>query len=133
MDPIARQILNTLKCPLCQSQIDFYIVNNSHNMYRYNFGCVVDWQHYRFKFDYSDILFKIEYETVMVYDNNYLYNITQYCDNRTEIVINTVDAEHRIIDNKKKILFNYDKRLFDFTKTNQEKIINRIKTILVFQ
>jgi len=76
----------------------------------------------------------VEYETVVVYEGKHQYHLTQYDDNRTELFVYDVDAENRIIDvkDKKPFLGRYSQKMFDFTNTTKEKIINRVKTILVF-
>ena len=135
MDPIAKQILNTLKCPLCKARIDLLDWKDVSDGRKYNFCCSSNWEHYRNFFVHWQPVIYIEYETVVIYEGHRKYHLTQYDDNRTEIFIYDVDAENRIIDDKdkKKPVFRYDKKLFDFSNTNQEKIINRVKTILVFQ
>lgn len=69
-----------------------------------------------------------------MYERKHKYEITQYEDNRTEILVLDVDPENRVIDNKEKVapLFRFPKHLFDFKNTTKEKVLNRVKTILVF-
>lgn len=102
---------------------------------KYNYCCATNWEHYRIFFVHWKPVFYIEYETVVIYENSRQYHITQYNDNRTELFIYDVDAENRIVDSKDKKYspLRYDKKLFDFTNTSQDKMVNRIRTILVFQ
>lgn len=69
-----------------------------------------------------------------MYEGKHQYHLTQYDDNRTELFVYDVDAENRILDvkDKKPFLARYSQKMFDFTNTTREKIINRVKTILVF-
>lgn len=139
MDPIAKQILNNLKCPQCGGQIDLFewksIYKGLHPDHQYNFSCVANWEHYRLFFNHWDPPFNdIEYQTVTVYDGKRMYNITQHNKSQlTNVQIFHVDAENRIIEEPIIKGFQYDKWLFDFTNTTPEKIINRVRTIMVFQ
>lgn len=134
MDPIAKAILNSLKCPICQSRIDLLDWKDRSDGKKYNFCCSSNWEHYRCFFVHWEPVFRIEYETVIVYEGKHQYRITQYDTQRTEIFIHNVDAENNIIDSRGKGpgKFEYPKHLFDFAKTNREKLVNRVKTILVF-
>ena len=141
MDKFAKQILNSLRCPICGGQIDMihsYISKKGNN-----FSCVYDSMHYALKFAHEIAVPKILHENVMIYNESHLYDIRQtyfighppYCipQNSTSIFIRDVDKEHRIIDDGVFKTFTYYKSLFVFSKTDREKIIGRIKTILVFQ
>jgi hypothetical protein len=100
----------------------------------YNYCCVKDWEHYRIYLVHWQPPIIIEYEAVIIYDGKYKYQITQYRPSETRIVIWDIDAENRVIDLKeKKTTFSFNKMLFDFSNTTKEKILNRVKTILVFQ
>lgn len=134
MDPVAKAILNSLKCPICQSRVDLLDWKDRSDGRKYNFCCSSSWEHYRCFFIHWEPVYRIEYETVVVYNGKHQYRITQSEDNKTEILTNEVDAENRVVDKRGgpgKILFNL--HLFDFSKTNREKLMNRLKTILVFQ
>lgn len=140
LDPVAKQILNSIKCPICKSPVDLLDWKVKSDTRKYNFCCAADWQHYRFFFIHWEPVHRIEYENVIVYEGRHKYEITQFydllnLDGKTEILIFDVDPENRVIDTKEKKApkFSYDKRLFDFSQTNREKIVNRVKTILVFQ
>lgn len=101
---------------------------------KYNFCCSSNWEHYRCFFVHWEPVHRIEYETVIVYLGKHKYVLTQFDDQHTEIATHEVDAENRVVDKRGgpgKIRF--DLHLFDFAKTNREKVMNRLKTILVFQ
>lgn len=137
MNSLIKKTLNLLKCPVCKSQIDLLGWKDKSDGRKYNFCCASNWEHYRLLFVHWEVMPYIDYETVVVYNDHHMYHVTQYFDNgnnKTEIFIYEVDAENRIIDSKDKktLKLSYDKKLFDFSQTNKEKIINRIKTILVF-
>jgi len=81
-------------------------------------------------------IIKIDRECVNLYEENRKYSITKsYVDSHiiTEIKVYETDLEHRVIFNfkEKKLVMNID--LFDFANFDQDKAINRIKTIFVFQ
>lgn len=77
---------------------------------------------------------RIEYETVIVYHGRHKYVITQSEDKTTVIQTLDVDAENRVIDNRGgPNPISFDFHPFDFTQTNQISLMNRLKTILVFQ
>ena len=140
MDPIAKRILNSLKCPVCSGQIDLIGYDSAKQKSKdVNFTCVYDPEHYAIWLVHWDAPIRLEFERATVYEGRYQYQVTQqhylagFPINRTNITIREVDPEHRILDNNPTKLFTYQKHLFDFTKTNREKLVNRIKTILVFQ
>lgn len=78
---------------------------------------------------------RVEYETVILYEGRWQYRISQFEANTTEIYVSRVDAENRVIEDPDRPpkVFKFQQKLFDFSKTNREKIANRVKTILVFQ
>jgi len=87
---------------------------------------------------------RIEKETVSIYEGRHKYVIMQHNYPNlypvTSINVYDVDAENRVIDKKINQVpkdlqpaFSFDKKLFEFSKTTRDKILNRIKTILVFQ
>lgn len=119
---------------MCHGQIDLVDWTVKQPGRKYNFCCVNDWEHYRIFFiHWESVINFIEYETAVVYEGRHKYEITQQ-NNETHLLIYKVDAENRVIDeNEPNANFVYDKHLFDFSKTNREKIVNRVKTILVFQ
>lgn len=139
MDPLAKKILNSLKCPICGGQIDLLSYNKPTSRKGNNFGCVVDQMHYALFFVHWEDPVRIEKEVVWLYEGTYLYEVVQehYFLGRpipgTDIYMKPVDPEHRVLDNVKPKYLHFNKILFDFTKTNREKLLNRIKTILVFQ
>lgn len=107
---------------------------------QFNYCCVAEPEHYGFWFITWDPPLRIESEVVVVYDDHLQYEIKQKHfdhygkpETKTEIYVREVDPERRIIENIKAKVFTYEKCLFDFPKSSGEKIISRIKTILVFQ
>ncbi len=139
MDPIVKKILNSLRCPICKGQIDLVEAKKGNN-----FGCVREPHHYSFFFVHWEQPYRIEHEDVAVYYGKHLYEIRQYhytstggthpqtCTD-TVIYIKEVDKEFRVIEKAKVERFEYNKTLFDFQQTDKDKIINRVRTILVFQ
>ena len=138
MDPLVKQTLNALRCPICQSQVDLIDWKIPTSAIKYNFCCATDWEHYRLFFVHWEPVLRVEYETVVIYEGKHQYEIRQTSSNKTFIFVRDVDAENRVIPKSNQGLvvapdFTYDKHLFDFAKTNRDKIVNRAKTILVFQ
>lgn len=126
-----KKLLNSLKCPICNSQIDtLFKVNNP--IYRgFQYGCVFSYKHYAIKV-YENYVPGIVEEIVNLYDKDHEYCILKTKIN-TEIVISNLDPEGRV-----KFSFSIKKivtelNLFDFQNFDYEKAINRIKTMLVFQ
>jgi hypothetical protein len=97
---------------------------------KYNFCCVNNWEHYCLYLVHWEPIIRIEYEKIIVYEGRYKYEIIRD-DNCTKIFSSNVDIENNVLNNAK--LYSSDKKLFDFSNTNKEKLLNRIKTILVFQ
>ncbi len=148
MDPVVKAFLNSLKCPVCKSQIDLFQAKKKDGN---NFACVQDYTHYAIFLVHWEQPLRIESEDVRVYKGKYLYDIKQHhylpgnnhfglgpgfgplrCD-KTTIIVREIDKEFRIIEKLEAKSFEYDKVLFDFQNTSEQKIINRVKTILVFQ
>lgn len=133
MNSPLKQFLNSLYCPICGGQIDC-ILNNR----QFNYGCASNIEHYRLWIDRTDVFPPIvEYEVVVFYENCLRYLIRQHYKiatvDFTEINISKTNAENVVIDHIPIKSLTYDKCLFDFSISNKEKMLNRIKTILVFQ
>lgn len=133
MDPLVKQMLNSLKCPVCKGQVDLMDYGNQTRNKKFNYCCVNNWEHYRLFFVHWEPVLRIEYEMVVLYEGRHQYSIWQFENNSTSIFISEVDAENRVLENVDATQFVYNKKLFDFSQTNREKLINRAKTILVFQ
>lgn len=105
----------------------------------HNFGCVYDPNHYGLYFVHWDLPIRIEKETAIVCDKSHQYEIeqTSYVSGQpflsTKISMWDIDPEGRVVNSTKVKDFIFNKHLFDFAKSNKEKFLNRIKTILVFQ
>lgn len=110
-DPF-KDYLNTLRCPVCKSQIDGVATP---------FYCVADRKHYMAYIN-GDLPYAPYREIVNLYDGDRRFEIDQY--GRTLITV---------WDAFPKEPFNFDFLVFDFSKTNREKMLHKLKTILVFQ
>lgn len=146
MNILTSQLIKDIKCPICQGQIDLVDWKIKYASKKYNFCCVNDWEHYRLFLIHWETKLKLESEIVIIYDNNLKYEIFQSeinPNNQTTIInIYTVDAHNKIIEGPAdkahftpscSNIFNYDSKLFDFSLTNRDKIVNRVKTILLFK
>lgn len=104
-----------------------------------NFGCVADPSHYGLFFVHWEQPYRIEQEVATVNVDDYQYEVIQYSwmmgkpNILTSIYIHPIDPEQRRVDGAASKCINFQKHLFDFKSTTKEKLINRIKTILVFQ
>lgn len=135
MDKRVKLIVNSLRCPLCKSQIEGHDVYGPNaRTTSFNFHCVSNYDDYRFWMPHDDYhVPKIHYDMVDIFEGKHKFRIDQrYLINRTTIDVWEVDAEKNLVNEKSKI-FNYQQIFFDYQKTNRDKIINRIKTILTFQ
>lgn len=132
MNLIAKKILNNIRCPICSGQLDLPGWQVEQKNKDYNFFCVNDFRHYGIFLIHWDLPISIEQEGVTIFEGSHRFDVVQK-NGSTKITIRDVDLEERILDNIKPIVFEYDKEMFIFSQTNREKIINRIKTILVFQ
>jgi YHS domain-containing protein len=103
---IAKIVLDSLKCPVCQSRIDLLDWKDRSDGMTYNFCCSSNWEHYRIYFVHWELVPRIEYETVIVYEGKHQYRISQFSadrrfpSDRTEINIFELDKENRIISSK---------------------------------
>lgn len=138
LNPVAKKLLNTLKCPICGGQIDM-LEHISNGKYRPNFGCASNIEHFCIHIVMEDPPIRIVTELVTAYSGKYKYDVIQehsILDDTlasTKILINEVDMEHRIVNPLISKKIEFKKILFDFSKLDRKKLINRIKTILVFQ
>lgn len=131
MDKLVKQLLNSLKCPICKKQIDTFSSKRLTKI-SYDFACVSDHSHY--KIGLSDEF--IRDELVSFYNKNKKISIYQYKNplfEKTTIYIDSVDLEKRVIEGAPRLSSSFDKVLFDFQKINESQLISKIKTILVFQ
>jgi len=137
MDPIAKKILNALRCPICGGQIDLVAWDAPKKKSSgSNFCCVSDPEHYGIWLVHWEQPVRLENDKVVVYDGSYKHTVMQqYVPTKGFTTIQTVkvDPEHRVLDGTHTRFFSYHKLLFDYTKTTKEKLLNKIKTILVFQ
>lgn len=140
MDPIAKRILNMLKCPICNGQIDLLDFSTSKRKSKdCNFCCVNDPEHFAIWLVHWEQPIRLELERAIVYEGKYQYEVIQnHCfigSSATNTLIYTrkIDAENRVLESSKVNVFSFGKILFDFSKTDRKKLVNRIKTVLVFQ
>lgn len=139
MIPIIKKFLNAIKCPVCKSQIDIFDGRRVFPGRRFNFACVTNYEHYAIYINTTDApYFEIEEEYVSVKDIKHKYEIIQYHSlllktHQTNILIFDINGDGNVIEGNPIKDFSYNKTLFDLQKTSAKKLLNRIKTILVFQ
>lgn len=105
---------------------------------RINYACAANHQHYGIWLDTKELPAFIEEEYVLAETEHKFYLIVQYHNrflnrHQTNILVGEVDGDGNVIDSKIKKQFTFGKTLFDFGKIGKERLINKIKTILVFQ
>lgn len=139
MDKATKVLLNSLRCPVCAGQIDMFDGKALVPRVKINYACAANYKHYGIWLEMDGLLpAYIEEETVEVIDGNHLYVVIQY-HNRfiqkhwTSILVMDINGDGNIIEKKLPKEIKFKKSLFDFTKTNKVKLLNRVKTVLVFQ
>lgn len=129
MKPLAKQLLNSLRCPICNGQLDLIDIYKPERN-GCNFTCVIDSSHYSIFLNHWDEPAKIEREALSVNENNLSYKIIQdYKPLFNSTLINIQDLQDPGIPSKKITIRN---KIFDFNKINKDTIINQIKTVLTF-
>jgi hypothetical protein len=134
LDPLVKQILNGLRCPVCQGQVD--LIDWKHSGKRFNYCCANDYEHYQLWFVHWEPVIRIEHECVIIYEGHHKYIVWQFHGtvDMTHIYTYEIDAECNVLDQPNPTPATvFNKLLFDFAKTNRENLVNRLKTILVFQ
>jgi hypothetical protein len=125
LDPVLKVFLNSIKCPVCGGQIEGVE----------RFFCAFSKQHYNLHINSEVTPLEITYENVKINDGRKQYMVVQE-PNKTEIYVFQLNGDYEVIQTDKSkpypLAGTFDKKLFDLTKTNREKLLNRIKTILVF-
>ena len=99
-----------------------------------SFGCAHNKDHYDLHVA-TDVA-KITMEAVHIYEEFCQYEIAKQCRNnitQTQIVVRETDAEQRVLiaPYTKMLTLGFD--AFDFRNFDQKKVIERIKTLFVFQ
>ena len=129
MDKQIKALLNSLRCPVCGAQIDIAGMGISR---AYNYCCAAYPPEYMLWVDDLLSVPKIRYDKVVIYDGSKKYITDQgYVANETVFDIWNVDAEGNVKDyNYKTVKLDYI--LFDYQKTDREKIVRRLKMVMVF-
>src|ERR1700722_18742799 len=98
MDPEAKKILDALKCPICQSNIDLIQCNNTRIGKGYNFGCVVNSFHYAIDFSHWESPPRIFRESVCLIDGSFQYELICSTNQGSIVYRQDIDGEGRVID-----------------------------------
>lgn len=135
MDKEVKALLNSLRCPICGGLIDMF---EGEVKKRINYACAADVHHYGIWLDTLELPAYIEEEYVEIIHNFKFYLIVQFHNrffnkHQTNILVGEVNGDGNVIEGKVKKQFTFGQTLFDFTKVGKERLINKIKTILVFQ
>lgn len=125
MDKAIKQLLNSLKCPICSSQID--ILQN----YYTTFVCISNSDHYTITLHKNLAL--IETETLNFFDPhdyNRIYQIYKFYKDNGQLNFCTI-IKYQMGEKNKGIKLAYDP--INFKYFSIEKAINRIKNIFIYQ
>lgn len=99
------------------------------------FYCAFTKTHYNLNINSEVTPFEITSETVKVNDGRKQYMVHQTPD-KTEIYLFQLDGDYRVIQPDKSkpypMIKAFDKKIFNFSQLNREKLVNKIKTIIVF-
>jgi hypothetical protein len=110
MDRNLKNLLNSLKCPICQSQIDGTVT----------FHCAESLNHYLLRI--KDL--KIVEEIVTVCTEDYRIQIQQTANTKITFIHNLGIKEIKVIN------LNY--AAFDFQNLNSEQIVSKINLLVTF-
>lgn len=132
---VLKVFLNTLRCPVCGGLIDMFEGRAVRR--RFNYACAADYKHYGIYVNVELSPPFIEEEVLEISDKNHMYMIIQFHDqflNKHMCNIDSFDinGDGNIVGSSKGH-FSFHKTLFDFKNSNKVKLLNKIKTILVFQ
>lgn len=129
MDKQLKQLLNSLRCPVCKAQIDIAGRGISR---AYNYCCSSRPQEYMLWIRERSPTPTIVYDKIVVYDSSNKYIADQHYDDKTTVFdVWNVDVEGNLTDYSSKTV-KLDYILFDYQKTDREGIIRRLKTVMVF-
>ena len=131
MDQIITSVINKIRCPICQFQIKDGTPDVMES--RFNFCCENYSYHYRLWIPFNGIDSpKIQYDNLFICDEQkYQFIIDQrYLANITTIKMYSMYTYHldRIYAK-----FKYNQIMFDYSNLNYNKILNKIKMILLYQ
>lgn len=125
MDPELKVFLNSIKCPVCGGQIEGVST----------FHCAFSKDHYRLYIEKDVRPIHVSAEYVRLNDGKKQFYIIQQ-ENKTEIYVFKLNGDYQIIQTPKtekpKDPIRFGSKLFDFKNTTREKLLNKVKTILVF-
>ena len=131
-DAKTRNFIKSLRCPICQSKIDLHDykqVNNklAGNENSFNFNCIKVASHYQVWFEHWKDIKKVSDDQVEIYFDSRVYLINQeYLDGKRTYIT--------LFNGKKRLKTEFFQSvIFDWQKMDEEKIINRLKTILTFR
>ena len=127
-----KKYLDVLKCPICNSMIDMLSIDSN------QYHCASNTDHYWIYIIYDMLdLPKLAVEKVNIYDEKYKYIIVkdfQISEPMCRITISKIDQEKRITYFEKNETIYLPINTFDFKyPISENKMINKIKTILTFQ
>ena len=141
MEPSTKKLLNSLACPICGCQID--LISSTFGYRDFNYSCVADIEHYTISLMYGLDVTVLDKERVIIYDDNHKYEVSKYhyydALLSKKVLTDTfikqfqVDPENRVIDNVPVKTSEFKTEVINTAKVGKDKLLNRVKTLLVFQ
>lgn len=139
MDPVIKQFLNSLRCPVCKGQIDLIDSKNLKQQFKvYNYGCAQNYDHYVINY-FNAHGYRLEKEMLHIHDASHRYEVrksyTVPGSKLIEVILSVfkTDAEGRVKDDVHLKSLSFKTDVIPFNGQGSEKMLNRIKTILLFQ
>lgn len=130
-----KQYLNSVRCPMCNCGLDGSPWQKTGSW----IYCVYDPNHYRQFVDVDEVLdlLSIRFEGIIIKTTIKKYSITKSYHNGaikfTTIAVNIIDGNGDIIEGSDKKESVVEGDVINLTPFNKEKVIERIKTVLLFQ
>ena len=128
------QFLDTLRCPVCQGQIDQ--LSSKLKLRGFNYACGNNNDHYMLLVTLDSI---IDRDVLRIHGDLHRYEIFKsytYINGQEECItflsIFKTDAEGRVIDAVRSEILTFESDIIPFKGQSVEQILNRIKTVLLF-
>jgi len=114
------------KCPISQSSLKRYLSDSIvGDLISYKCSLLGE-EHYTY---YLENHFYPAENCIRFFINDKKYKINQYLDNYS-VIVSIYDSDDKYLDSSN---FYFEKMMFDFSNDNLDKIIDKLKIILLFK